>query len=315
MLDSRAMVPTADGDTPIRVERVSKSFERTIALDRVTLEVRRGEIFGLLGPNGAGKTTLIRAVLDIIKPDSGRVLVFGRPFASSDRNRIGYLPEERGLYPRQPVGAVLEYLGALKGMSAADARRRTDEWLERFGLGDARANRIDQLSKGNQQKVQIAATLLARPAVVVLDEPLSGLDPVSARAVHGVIKECAAEGRAVLLSTHQMGMVEALCTRVFMIARGRGVLDGNLQEIKRQYSGAAILVRSSADYQACPLVASARDEGLDRPTEVQLAAGVTPDAFLQWLVTSGARVEHFERVSMPLEDIFVRVAGEAESAA
>jgi ABC-2 type transport system ATP-binding protein len=315
MTHSHAAPDAANSETPIRVERLTKSFGRTKALDGITLEVRRGEVFGLLGPNGAGKTTLIRTVLDIIKPDSGRILVFGRPFVPADRNRIGYLPEERGLYPRQPVGAVLEYLGRLKGMSAADAQRRTQEWLERFGLGDVRAMRIDQLSKGNQQKVQIAAALQSQPSVVVLDEPLSGLDPVSARAVHAVIRECAAEGRAVLLSTHQMGMVEALCTRVFMIAHGRGVLDGNLQEIKRQYSSAAIHVRSSADYQACPLVSSADGGGLGQPVEVHLAPGVTPDAFLQWLVTSGARVEHFERVSMPLEEIFVRVAGEAGSVA
>ena len=151
---------------PIRLANVSKRFDKTLALDDVSLEVRPGEVFGLVGPNGAGKTTIIRTVLDIIKPDSGTVEVFGRTFAPADRDRIGYLPEERGLYTRQPVGMVLEYLGALKGLSAGDARAAAQRWLDRFELGDALTKRVDQLSKGNQQKVQIAAALLAAPPIV-----------------------------------------------------------------------------------------------------------------------------------------------------
>src|SRR5262245_14158099 len=176
---------------PISVERVTKRFGATVALDDLSLEVGRGEVFGLLGPNGAGKTTLIRTILDIIKPDSGRITLFGRAFAPADRDRIGYLPEERGLYPRQKVGAVLEYMGSLKGLAPTDARAAATSWLERFELGDAAGRRVDQLSKGNQQKAQIAATLLARPPILVLDEPLSGLDPVSARLAIGVIRDCA----------------------------------------------------------------------------------------------------------------------------
>jgi ABC-2 type transport system ATP-binding protein len=296
-------------DPPIRAEHVSKRFGKTVALDNVSLQVRRGEIFGLLGQNGAGKTTLIRTMLDIIKPDSGRLEIFGRPFEAAARDRIGYLPEERGLYPRQPVGAVLEYMGALKGMTAADARREAASWLDRLGLGDAAAKKVEQLSKGNQQKVQIAATLLARPQIVILDEPLSGLDPVSARLVTGVIKNCAAAGQTVVLSTHQMGMVETLCTRVFMIASGRAVLDGDLAAIKRQYSSNTIRVRSTSDCRSCPHVETI--EGTPSPeafVDVHLRAPATSDDFLKWLVTSGARVDHFERLSTPLEDIFVRVA-------
>jgi ABC-2 type transport system ATP-binding protein len=296
---------------PIRGDGVTKRFGQTIALDNVSLQVERGEIFGLLGPNGAGKTTLIRTILDIIKPDTGRLEVFGRTFQPGDRDRIGYLPEERGLYPRQPVGAVLEYMGALKGMSRADARTEAGRWLERLGLADAAAKKVEQLSKGNQQKVQIAATLIARPDIVILDEPLSGLDPVSARLVIGVIRGCAAAGQTVLLSTHQMGMVESLCTRVLMIARGRVVLDGELREIKRRFSSNAIRVQSTSDYRACPHV-----ERIDGPAspdgfvDVHLRTPATGDEFLHWLVATGARVEHFERLSTPLEEIFVRVATE-----
>jgi ABC-2 type transport system ATP-binding protein len=296
---------------PIRGDGVTKRFGQTVALDNVSLRVGGGEIFGLLGPNGAGKTTLIRTILDIIKPDAGRLEVFGRTFQPADRDRIGYLPEERGLYPRQPVGAVLEYMGALKGMARADAHAETTRWLERLGLADVAARKVEQLSKGNQQKVQIAATLIARPDIVILDEPLSGLDPVSARLVISIIRGCAAAGQTVLLSTHQMGMVESLCTRVLMIARGRVVLDGELRAIKRQFSSNAIRVQSTSDYLACPHVD--RIDGPASPdgfVDVHLQPTATADEFLHWLVVTGARVKHFERLSTPLEEIFVRVATE-----
>jgi len=293
---------------PIRVDRVSKRFDKTLALDAVSLEVGAGEIFGLVGPNGAGKTTLIRTVLDIIKPDSGTVEVLGHAFGPADRDRIGYLPEERGLYTRQPVGAVLEYLGALKGLTRSAAKAAAHRWLERFDLADMAAKKVDQLSKGNQQKVQIAAAFLAGPSIAILDEPLSGLDPVSARLVNAVIREYAAAGHTVILSTHQMNLVESLCSRVFMIARGRRVLYGDLKEIKRQHSSHAVLVRSTADYRACPLVARVADgpdeEGL---VQVDLVDAASPDAFLAWLVAHNASVERFERLSAPLEDIFIRV--------
>lgn len=303
------------GTLPIRVEGVSKRFEGTVALNDITVGVPAGTVLGLLGPNGAGKTTLIRIILDIIKPDSGRVEIFGRPLTPEVRDSIGYLPEERGLYPRQPVGRVLEYLGCLKGMAPAKARGQASLWLERFGLGESGAKRVEQLSKGNQQKVQIVATLMARPQIVLLDEPLSGLDPVGARVIHTVIREMAAEGRTVVISTHQMNTVESLCTRVFMLAHGRAVLDGELREVKARFSNRAIRVHSTGDYRACPFVeAIAPEPWGDQAVEVHLRAPATPDEFLRWLVERGAAVEAFERLSMPLEDIFVRVAEKAAPA-
>jgi ABC-2 type transport system ATP-binding protein len=301
--------------SPVRVDAVSKRFEQTVALDAVSLDIGEREIFGLVGPNGAGKTTLIRTILDIIKPDSGTVEIFGRAFQPSDRNRIGYLPEERGLYPRQPVLALLTYLGMLKNLSRHDADHAARWWLERFDLADAMDKRVEQLSKGNQQKVQIAATLLARPGIAVLDEPLSGLDPVSARLAHGIIREYAAEGHTVILSTHQMSLVESLCARVFMIARGRRVLYGALRDIKREHSSNTIRIHSTADYAACPLVAavsgtsSANGEPLNPmdPVDIELKTPATGDEFLAWLVAHGATVYSFERLSTPLEEIFVRV--------
>jgi ABC-2 type transport system ATP-binding protein len=296
----------------VRVDEVTKRFDKTLALDGVSLDLHRGEIFGLLGPNGAGKTTLIRTILDLIKPDNGRIEIFGRSFAPADRNRIGYLPEERGLYPRQKVGAVLEYLGTLKGMRPSAARTAAASWLARFDLIEYADRKVEQLSKGNQQKVQICGTLIASPDLVCLDEPLSGLDPVSSRVVMRVIRDLAAEGRTVLLSTHQMNTVEALCARVFMIARGRRVLYGTLTEIKRAHATDAVRVASSADYSACPLVARVEADGvLQGPVAVYLRDGIGADAFLRWLVASGASIESFEHVSTPLEEIFVRVAEHA----
>jgi ABC-2 type transport system ATP-binding protein len=299
---------------PIRVEGVSKTFAKTRALDAVSLEVFAGQVFGVLGPNGAGKTTLIRTILDIIRPDSGRIEIFGHAFRAEDRDRIGYLPEERGLYSRQKVGAVLEYLGALKGMPVPLARSQSKSWLERFELTDGIDQKVEQLSKGNQQKIQFISTLLANPPILILDEPLSGLDPLSARLVNTVIRERAAAGQTVLLSTHQMGMVEALCTRVFMIAHGRRVLYGDLREIKRQHSADAVRVQSTADYRACPLVARIDGEmRSDRPVDVHLRNGTRGEEFLQWLVAMGATVDSFERMSTPLEDIFVKVAESARA--
>jgi ABC-2 type transport system ATP-binding protein len=297
---------------PVVVDRVTKRFDKTLALDEVSLEIRQGEIFGLLGPNGAGKTTLIRTILDIIRPDSGRVEIFGRAFQSSDRDRIGYLPEERGLYARERVSSVLEYLAGLKGLTAAAARTAANRWLGRFEMADVAGMKIEQLSKGNQQKLQIAASLVAGPAVAVLDEPLSGLDPVSARLANTVIADYAAAGHTVVLSTHQMGLVEALCSRVFMIARGRSVLYGALRDIKREYSSHAVRVRSSAAYDACPFVTRVENGGTsEQPANVHLSPAAHPEEFLAWLVAHGARVEYFEQLSTPLEEIFVTVAERA----
>ena len=293
---------------PVRINGVSKRFGQTLALNEVSLEIGEGEIFGLLGPNGAGKTTLIRTILDVIKPDSGTVEVFGHAFQPGDRDRIGYLPEERGIYQRQPVLNVLEYFGTLKGLSPADARARASRWLERFELGDAAQKKVEALSKGNQQKIQIAATLVANPPVVILDEPLTGLDPVSARLANSVIREYAADGHTVVLSTHQMGQVESLCSRVFMIARGRRVLYGTLRDIRREHSLGAIRVSSNAALDRCPLVERVERAGTSNTADVFLRQPATGDELLAWLVSQRAHVERFELLETPLEEIFIHAA-------
>jgi ABC-2 type transport system ATP-binding protein len=295
----------------IVLTEVRKTFDKVVAVDGVSLAVRSGEVFGLLGPNGAGKTTLIRMIMDIIRPDSGTVEVFGHQLTDSDKERIAYLPEERGLYTRQKVQSVIEYFARLKGLDRAAARRNTLAWLERLEMVEVKDKKVSELSKGNQQKIQLIVTLVADPQIIILDEPFSGLDPVNARTISNLIREQAASGKTVLLSTHQMGMVETLCTRVFMINRGRSVFYGNLNEIKLQYSDNAVLVKSNADYQRCDLIN--HHIANNGAMKVYLNEGIKPQDFLNWLVTDGVDVEHFEQATSQLEDIYVRVVEESKA--
>ena len=214
-----------------------KSYALTLAVDDVTFEVGGGEVFGLLGPNGAGKTTLLRLLMSILIADAGEILLDGRPLERPDGDRIGYLPEERGLYRKEKVREVLIYFGMLKGLARRAARARAEQWLDRVGLPEAAGRRVDELSKGMQQKVQIAGALLHDPDILVLDEPFSGLDPLNTVLIKDLLRDMSRAGRLVILSTHQMPMVEALCDRVAMIDRGRLVLYGDLQEIRRGQGG------------------------------------------------------------------------------
>jgi len=215
----------------LAVERITKAFGDLRAVDGLSFDVRRGEVFGFLGPNGAGKTTTLRMIMDITRPDSGTVTFEGRP--GLDRRRVGYLPEERGLFEDAGVLDTLAYLGVLRGMSSTDARAAGRRWLERLALADRARSRVNQLSKGNQQKVQIAGAILHEPDLAVLDEPFSGLDPLNQELVVRLVGELRAAGHAVLLSAHQLGLVEGLCDRFLLIARGRPVLQGTLREIRR----------------------------------------------------------------------------------
>jgi ABC-2 type transport system ATP-binding protein len=296
--------------TAISLTSVRKAFDSLVAVDDVSLDVHQGEIFGLLGPNGAGKTTLIRIIMDIIRPDAGTVEVLGHHLADEDKRRIGYLPEERGLYTRQRVSAVLEYFACLKGLDGPQARRNALAWLERLDMADVKDKKVGELSKGNQQKIQLISAVVADPEIIVLDEPFSGLDPINARIVMTLIRELAAAGKTVLLSAHQMGLVETLCQRVFMINKGRRVLYGDLDEIKRHYSDNAVVVQATADYSRCHLIDRHAPE--NGAMKVYLRDGVRPHDFLAWLVETGSEVESFERATTPLEEIFIRVVQEGQ---
>ena len=290
----------------LQFERISKCYGDTQALADVSFEVGAGEIFGLLGPNGAGKTTLFRILLDIIRSDSGRIFVFGEPRKREHLDRIGYLPEERGLYQKQKVIDVLTYFGTLKGLTPTDARRRSFEWLDRIGLSEVASHRVRQLSKGMSQKVQVAAALLFDPDLCVLDEPLSGLDPVNARMVRELIRRRREDGRTTILSSHQMSLVESLCDRVALLHHGRLVEYGATLELRQRYSRAEVRIETDV---ALPDLSGV--EGLAREGpgvwRASLRKDASPQGLLHELLERNIHVKRFEEVLTPLDDIFVHI--------
>lgn len=296
------------------VSNISKSFGEVRAVDDVSFEVYPGEILGLLGPNGAGKTTSIRIMLDIFKPDSGRVAVFGGTLDEAAKQRIGYMPEERGLYKDQKLESVLLFLATLKGLSHAEARRRLVEWLKRLDLYEHRHKKIQELSKGMQQKAQVIATLMHEPDLIVVDEPFSGLDPVNTRLVKTIFEEQCAAGKAIIMSTHQMYQAEALCNRIILINRGRTVLSGPVAEIKRRFSGHAVIVQGQGDFTQIPGVLEVRRENGDA-YHLPLEPGVSPQDVFRTLAQRNVHIERFEIAEPSLDDIFIRVVGQADEEA
>ena len=298
----------------LAIENVVKAYDGKVAVDQVSFEVNGGEVFGLLGPNGAGKSTLIRMTMDILRPDSGRILINGRPSNDADHDNVGYLPEERGLYRKQKVIEVLDYFGRLKGMTGRDVAVKAQAALDRMGLGEWAKKRVDALSKGMQQKVQIAGTLLHEPEVVILDEPFAGLDPVNARMVKDIILDLKRDGKLVVLSTHQMDQAEELCDRIVMIDLGKRVLYGTLREIKKRYAeeihagtgrGNVVLVDGEGAFAALPGVLSASTAG--GATMLTLAPELRPEKFLESALAAGMTIARFEAAPTPLEEIFVHV--------
>ncbi len=295
--------------TVLAYENVAKSYGSTVALRGVSFDVHAGEIFGLLGPNGAGKSTLIRILMDIIRPDSGTVRVFGEPRRREHLDRLGYLPEERGLYTKLSVTDVMVYFGSLKGLSRQEARRRAAEWLERVELPHVATWRVDRLSKGMSQKVQIAAILLSDPELCVLDEPTTGLDPVNVRLVQALLLERRKNGRTTILSTHQMNQVEALCDRVALIDKGRLMVYGEVDEVRRRYSRPEVLVHVRGTLPQLPSISAAVPEG-EGVWRLMLSNGAAPSDILSALVGAGAVIDRFEPMLAPMEDIFLRVVRE-----
>jgi ABC-2 type transport system ATP-binding protein len=295
----------------IRISNVRKAFGDVQAVRDVSFEVHPGEIFGLLGPNGAGKTTTIRMMLDIFRPDGGEIEVFGGDLTEDKKNRIGYMPEERGLYKDLKLEPTLVYLATLKGVEASTAERQLDSWLKRFDLADHRQKKIQNLSKGMQQKAQIIATLLHDPDLLVIDEPFSGLDPVNTRLVKDIIDELREEGKTIIMSTHQMHQVEALCNRILLINKGRDVLNGRVEEIKRQFAGNAIEIEGEGDFTGLPGVLETRRH--NGTWNLTLESGADPQKILSALINrKGTKLERFELAEPSLEDIFVTVVQEGE---
>ncbi len=307
----------------VRIAGVVKRFGNHTAVDDLSFEVPTGVIYGVLGPNGAGKSTTLRMMNDIIAPDAGTIELFGAlPPGGAAAQRIGFLPEERGLYPKMPVGEMIAFFGELRGLTAADARARARAWLERLGLGQWEKNKVQDLSKGMQQKVQFASALIHEPELVILDEPWSGLDPINADVLREVVHELRDAGKTVLFSTHQMEQAEKICEQICIIARGKKVLDGGLAAIKRAAAeeGRVVLgFRDEAAAQAAaPVLADAAlvlpppvDHALDR--EVQLAAGVEAQRLLLALVGAGVALRRFDVVTPSLHDIFVERVGREQA--
>ena len=292
-------------------DNVVKSYGSTLALRGVSFDVEGGEIFGLLGPNGAGKSTLIRILMDIIRPDSGRVLVFGEPRRREHLDRLGYLPEERGLYTKLSVTDVMVYFGTLKGLSRQEARKRSAAWLERVELPHVATWKVDRLSKGMSQKVQIASILLSDPELCVLDEPTTGLDPVNVRLVQALLLERRRNGRTTILSTHQMNQVEALCDRIALINQGQLTEYGKVDDVRRRHSKHEVRVHARGPLPRLPQVATAIPEG-ENGWRLMLTDGVAPADILSALVGAGAVIDRFEPMLAPMEDIFLRIVREEQ---
>jgi ABC-2 type transport system ATP-binding protein len=302
-------------DQVIAVEGVTKRFAGHTAVRNLSLQVPRGGIFGLLGPNGAGKSTTIRMILNIITPDSGSVRLFGETRSGRDLSaRIGYLPEERGLYKKMRVLDQLVFLGETKGLPRSVARARSTEWLGRLGLGDWSERKIEELSKGMQQKVQFIGALLHAPELVLLDEPFSGLDPVNSQLMKDVVVEIARSGGTVLFSTHIMEQAEKMCDRIVIIARGEKVLEGTLAEIKGGATARHVALTFTSNGAAASrllqdrqLIAKVDDYGAS--AEAELAPGVDADRLLRALVNADVGVSRFEVVEPSLQSIFISKVG------
>jgi ABC-2 type transport system ATP-binding protein len=307
----------------LKLNGIVKRFGHNVAVDGVSFEVPRGCVYGILGPNGAGKTTILRMINDVIAPDAGTIAILdGLKPGRESASHIGYLPEERGLYPKMRVLDIIEFMGELRGLSKADARRRATRWLDRLDLGQWAKNKVIDLSKGMQQKVQFAIALIHEPELVILDEPWSGLDPINAEVLLDVVDEVRSAGRTVLFSTHQMEQADKVCDAVCIIARGNKVLDGKLLDIKRVPTEALVAIGFADEASRTKAEASLTDKALvaqyGKPRrgdfadcEVKLANGVTPQGLLASLVSAGVELRRYEVVVPTLHHIFVAKVGAA----
>ena len=295
---------------------VSKSFAGHVAVKDLSLDVPRGSVFGLLGPNGAGKTTTLRMVMDILGADAGSIEILGRPADQATRDRIGYMPEERGLYPRMVLEEQLVFMASIKGLGRKEAAERLGPWLERLGLEDWRKRKTNELSKGMQQKAQFIATVLHEPEVLIMDEPMSGLDPVGMNVMRDVMVDLSRRGSTIVLSSHQMDTVEKLCDRVALINKGEKVLDGPVSEVKARHGQNTLILAFDGDgsfLASLPGVAKLSDFG--QYVEIRMSEGADPQSILQE-ATRQLTVRRFEIVVPSLHDVFVEtVTGSGEEAA
>jgi ABC-2 type transport system ATP-binding protein len=290
------------------IEHINKSFGPVRAIVDLSMEVKEGGLFGLLGPNGAGKTTTMRMILDIFRPDSGQITWNGKPVRQVSRRSWGYLPEERGLYPKMEVDEQLVFLARLNGLSKPDASRELEVWLERFQINENRHKKIEELSKGNQQKIQFLAAILHNPSVLIMDEPFSGLDPVNANVLKEALLEMHRQGKTIIFSTHQLEQVEELCEDIVILNKGQSVVQGNVREIKRQYGHNVARLKLDNDAEAVWLdglpgvmVTKRRQDYIEMQIQTNLDSNLIVDAALR----HGGIISHFELLEPSLTDIFI----------
>lgn len=303
-----------DTSSTLTLTGVTKRFDEFTAVNNLSLRVRPGRIFGLIGPNGAGKTTTIRMIVNITAPDEGTIELFGKQMNPDLQDRIGYLPEERGLYKKMKVVDQLRFFGELKNVKGKQADEAIDRWLARVRLSEWKNKKAMELSKGMQQKIQFIAAVMHDPDLMILDEPFSGLDPVNQEVLKEIVLELKAAGKTIIFSTHQMELAERLCDDICMINRSNKVLDGTLREIKRSFGRNAVALRLEGDARDVlddtTLVTKVEEQSDE--VEALLAEGVDAQELLRRLLASGARVTKFELVEPSLNDIFIEKVGEVE---
>jgi len=298
----RAMMNT------VETFQISKSFKGIKVVDSVSFNIGQGEIFGMVGPNGAGKTTTIRMLMDIIKPDSGEIKILGEPINEAIKNRIGYLPEERGLYRKLTVSESLSYLAALKNMKRRLAKERAEELLKRVNMLPHKDKKTDELSHGMGQLIQFVATILHNPELVVFDEPFVALDPVNTQLLKELILELRSQGKSVILSTHMMNQVEELCDRILMIDKGQAVLYGSLAEIKSRYRNNSVFLECDRLPEGLPGVVGSKNHL--KYVELFLDGRTSPQEVLSALISKGVTVGRFEVSTPSLNEIFIQVVKE-----
>ncbi len=291
----------------VEVNHIVKSYADKVVVNDLSFSVNQGEIFGIIGPNGAGKTTTIRMMMDIIKPDSGEVTVLGERLSEASKNKLGYLPEERGLYKKLTVIESIIYLASLKGMDGPSAEEKADGLLEQTGMLPHKGKKIEELSRGMGQIIQFIVTIIHNPELVILDEPFAGLDPVNTELLKKMAADLRSQGKAIIFSTHQMNEVEELCDRILMINRGRSVLYGNLAEIKSWYRSNSVLLEFEGELGEVPGVTEKHTR--KGHVELVLDGRTTPQQILERLVGTGLVINRFEVATPPLNEIFLKVVG------
>ena len=290
----------------LQIKNVVKTYDKKVAVDHVSFDVQDGKIYGLLGPNGAGKTSLIRIITTITRPDSGEVLINGEKLSEKHTANIGYMPEERGFYKKMKVGEQLIYLARLKGLSAIEAKEGVNHWFERFEITDWLGKKIQDLSKGMQQKVQFISTIMHKPKLIILDEPFSGLDPINANLIEAEIQLLKKQGTSIIFSTHRMEQVEEICDQIVLINQGQNVLEGDVKEIKNKYKEHLYRIRYEGD-----LVQGVEKFGTIRTQDhndlvINCISAQHANDLLKWMIQSGLQITSFNEILPTISDIFIR---------